>query len=755
MSALATPSRTETLEENFAWIRADAYDGLLLGAAIFVWLLLNVKLFDAHAVFPGWIVPIALLGTIVYCAVRRRDDYRRSALVFTAALFAADLAYLAAPAGPDECSVTTYLLGIVVLVADTLLGSRPAFVIAGLATVAVLAVPPLAGTTLGFGTLAGALSLAWLCAFASSSTTRSLYTALEWAFRHSEDADRRLAEARLYQGQLAKTNRQLNEALYQLDRANYSLEWARAQAEEARRIKAQFAANVSHELRTPINLVVGFTELMLDDPQTYGDEPLPRPYRTDLAAVYRSARHLRALIDDILDLSQIDAGEMPVLKETSDLCVVVREAVATARQLLDRKRLAVCFDLAPDLPALSLDRLRIRQVLLNLLSNASRFTDEGGVTIRACRSENGDEVVVTVQDTGLGIGAELLPKLFEAFYQGDGSVTRGRGGTGLGLAISKRFVELHGGRIWAESEGVVGRGSTFAFALPIAGAAPVAGDPHAGLSPVPPTSAEPEAAAVIVLDDDPAIVGLFQRQLTSYRVLGVTSIAEALAEAERLDAHAIIADVAAWRRDDGSLADWEEHAARAGRRVLLCPMPSGRRQARGLGLVDYLMKPVSRARLLESVDGAAPDARSVLVVDDDTQMARLLCRMLESAGRGYRTRRAADGEQALEMMRAEVPDLVLLDLLMPQTDGHAVLARMRAEAAWAKVPVIAVSAHGFVEAIAPSTSRSLFLLSEEPLSVSHLLGVVRTLLDALPPPVQPTRRGDLAPRGASLSSPAS
>jgi CheY-like chemotaxis protein/anti-sigma regulatory factor (Ser/Thr protein kinase) len=435
--------------------------------------------------------------------------------------------------------------------------------------------------------------------------------------------------------------------------------------------------------------------------------------------------------------------------------VQLGEAIATARQLLERKRLEIVVDLAPDLPTLALDRLRIRQVLLNLLSNASRFTDEGGVTIRASRSADAEEVVVTIQDTGIGISAEVLPKLFEAFHQGDGSVTRTRSGTGLGLAISKRFVELHGGRVWAESEGIVGRGSTFGFALPIAASAPLTRESRTGFAPLPPTSAEPETPAVVVLDDDPAIVGLFQRHLTGYRVRGTTSVTSALAEAERLDAHAIIADVATIWSDSVSLADWEEHAARTHRRVIGCPMPSGRRLAQSLGLVDYLVKPVSRARLLESVGAVAPDARTVLVVDDDTQMARLLCRMLESTGRGYRLRRAADGEQALEMMQAEVPDLVLLDLLMPQMDGHAVLARMRAEPRLSGVPVVAISAHGLVESVAPSSARSLVLTTEEPLMVSRLLEVVRTLLDALPPPSQPNRRDDPAPRTASLASPAS
>jgi CheY-like chemotaxis protein len=436
---------------------------------------------------------------------------------------------------------------------------------------------------------------------------------------------------------------------------------------------------------------------------------------------------------------------MPLFKDVVDVPAIIREAAATARPLLERKGLDLHVDIASDLPLVHADRLRIRQVLLNLLNNAVRFTDHGAVTVRALRGGSDDEeVVVEVRDTGIGIRPCDLAQLFRAFHQLDASPTKGRGGTGLGLVISKRFVELHGGRIWAHSDGP-SRGATFTFAIPVrpdATSAPLSGATTQWWH-LPPPGTTP-AATVVVLDDDPAVVHFFERHLDGYRVVGAESTAEAVAAAERSGAHAIIADVPDGHGAEHARQTWLDLAARHGLRVLCCPMPSGRRIAQALGLTDYLVKPVTRSALLHAVGHAAPRAKTILVVDDHPQMLRLLCRMLRSSPRGYRLLRANDGEEGLAMVLRERPDLVVLDILMPGLDGLSVAERMRHSPESANIPVIAVSAKGPVEAVAPSGARTLCLHTSQPFALSDLVRAVRVTLDSLPPVASTSQRTDPA-----------
>ena len=718
------------LPESFVWIKEETFGYLLLGIGTLLWLWVASYLTENQAFWPGWGVPSVMFLLVAAC-FRLKDHSRllASRLLTITVLGGTGVSVLA----PGDESLAPFLFVPAVLIIGTLHDSRAAFLTALLGSLVIGAARPLGGATFSTPVALSSLALTWLTVLTSWATTRNLYTALHWAWANSEQAERNLEEAREYQGRLAAALRQVEEANYRLERANYALSWARAEADQARRLKAQFAAHVSHELRTPINLIVGFASLMLNNPEKYGGARLPKDYLADLTALHRSARHLQGLIDDILDLSQIDAGEMPVLKDITDVGAVVHEAVATARQLLDRKGLSINVEVARDLPFLYLDRLRIRQVLLNLLNNAVRFTDQGGVTVRAYRDDK--HVLVEVADTGVGIKPGDLPKLFEPFHQLEGSPTRGRGGTGLGLAISKRFVKLHGGEIWAESEGVAGKGSTFRFSLPV--------DPDEGVSwyglphdrerrwRLP--SAPPDPT-VVVLDDDPAVVKLFQRYLDGYLVAGTASQTEAVQLATTRRAHAVITDLPT---DEGGIGKWYQNwcrlATQRSVRIIGCPMPSGKRVASSLGLLDYLVKPVSREALLASVRTVTPQARTILVVDDDPQMVRLLCQMLRSTTHRYRLVRAYNGEQALSLMRRTHPDLVLLDLLMPQIDGLTVLEKMRLDPSLAAIPVVAVSARGAVEAICPSAGRTLVLISDTVLPVSRLLKVVQTVLDCLAP----------------------
>ena len=263
----------------------------------------------------------------------------------------------------------------------------------------------------------------------------------------------------------------LNEANVQLTHMNRLAQSLRQIAEDERRAKEQFVANVSHELRTPLNMIIGFCEMITETPETYG-ESIPDTLLADLEVVLRNSQHLSGLINDVLDLSQIEVGQMALTREQIALSEIVQAAVTAVQPLFISKRLNLTTEIPEDLPTLYCDHIRIREVMLNLLSNAGRFTESGGVTIKAwCRAGN---VYVSVSDTGPGISVEGQKRIFQPFEQLDSTIRRRYGGTGLGLSISKGFVEAHDGEMWVESQ--EGQGTTFFFRLPLELPTPSGGD---------------------------------------------------------------------------------------------------------------------------------------------------------------------------------------------------------------------------------------------------------------------------------------
>ena len=291
-------------------------------------------------------------------------------------------------------------------------------------------------------------------------SARPLLLARQWFESNYEMSRAALEKSRDYQFQLRQALDDLTEAHHQLTQLNRLAHDLRHQADEARRAKEQFVANVSHELRTPLNMIIGFSEMALNSPATYGPD-IPQSLLADLEIVLRNSQHLSSLIDDVLDLSQIEAGQMALMKENAVLGEIVDEAVTAVRPLFNSKGLTLRRDIPRNLPALHCDRVRIRQVLLNLLSNAGRFTERGGVQVCARLEEQA--IIVSVADTGPGIKADEMDEIFKPFQQVDGSVQSHWAGSGLGLSVSKHFVELHKGRMWLESE--PGQGATFYFRL--------------------------------------------------------------------------------------------------------------------------------------------------------------------------------------------------------------------------------------------------------------------------------------------------
>jgi len=534
--------------------------------------------------------------------------------------------------------------------------------------------------------------LAMLTSLTAWLGSRRLFTALQWSLSMSAEAQRHAEEARWHRGEVQRVLKNLDEAYVRLEHTNQALLLARESAEKAYRFKSEFVVNVSHELRTPLNLIIGFSEMMATAPESYSGVQLPREYRGDIMAIYRSAKHLAELINDVLDLSQIEAGRMPIHKTPTDLAGVVRESVEIVRGLIEARGL-VCEVLLPEtLPLIELDRTRIRQVLLNLLTNATRFTDHGFIraSVQVMIGDAGEtEAIVRVQDSGRGIPSEKLDNAFEAFSRLHESQIRD--GSGMGLAVSREFVALHGGRMWIQS--VMGQGTTVSFALPIS-QSPIAEMRHSAAAPVP-----SGARVVLVLHDDDRSLALLHRYVEGFEFVLVSSFNEVppmLAQTQL--PYAVLADSTWMNRHHLTQADLGKRFAAP---VLQLPLPGLRRIGAQLGAHDYLTKPVTREVLLASLHRLPNPPQTILVVDNDPHVVRLLVRMIRAEMPEATIFESFGGHEALAILQQHHPDVMLLDLLMPDMNGYDVMAKMRVDASLDNTAVIIVTARGEEDEDAP------------------------------------------------------
>jgi len=558
----------------------------------------------------------------------------------------------------------------------------------------------------------GAVS-AWLL-------VRTLYTALEWAWTMQQRADRLLKEARDSRGELSRALHSLDKTNWILRRTQRELILARRQAEEARLMKEQFAANVSHELRTPLNLILGFTEIMCLSPEVYGKTDWPDTLRRDIRRIHRSSRHLLEMINDILDLSRFEVVGFTLNRQATPLEPLLRETLEIVEDLFRDQPLRLEVQIEQNLPTLEIDRLRVRQVLLNLLNNAARFTEEGSVRLAARRA--GGEVMISVSDTGPGIPPDELPHLFQEFYQVDRSLHRRQGGAGLGLAISKHFVEAHDGRIWVESE--EGVGSTFTFTLPIPGE-------HVPVSHLqmerPPEMMRPEARPpILVVDPDPVVAALLRRHLEGYEVVHVREHQRLAEEVALHHPRAVVCNVPPGRA-------WDAHdAPLVSATVIECSLVSQAWLADDLGVAACLTKPIMPDILLREIDRLG-EIQDVLVVDDDRGFCQLIERMLQASGRAFRVRRAYGGADGMMALRARRPDVLLLDLVMPGVDGFQVLEEMRREPDLADVPVVVLTATSVAEDALRQRSSRFVVHRPDGLHSAEALRCLRAVIGALEP----------------------
>jgi CheY-like chemotaxis protein len=482
---------------------------------------------------------------------------------------------------------------------------------------------------------------------------------------------------------LMEMTRQQNEDLdrlaAELARAKKIEEERAREIEASARLKSEFLANFSHEIRTPLNAITGYCDLLLRDE---GARLTPHG-RRDLSVIKANARTLLALINDILDLSKIEAGRAEVVKELVDLGELSEECLASVREILKGKEVALSCDIA--VRQVFTDPLKLRQVLLNLLSNAAKFTDAGEIVVTA--EVQGSTLVLSVEDTGSGIPDDQLPFIFDKFRQVDGSARRKVGGTGLGLAIVKEVVQLLGGTVNASS--ALGRGSKFTIALPNSV------DPT--LSPRLLTQTGPLQSpatgpfTVLVIDDDPMVQHLVRGHLEAdqFRVLSATDGVEGLTLAREARPSVIILDIHLPRLDGWTvLAELKSDPGLATIPVVMMSVEEQRARGFSFGACEYLVKPVEPDRLINVVRRAmSPSGGDVLVVDDDEATREMVARHLRRAG--YSTVEARDGEEALLRARVLTPGLVILDLLMPNVDGFEVLRTMRTEGI--RTPVVVLT----------------------------------------------------------------
>jgi PAS domain S-box-containing protein len=467
------------------------------------------------------------------------------------------------------------------------------------------------------------------------------------------------------------------------------------EAEEANRAKSQFLANMSHELRTPLNAIIGYSEMLQEDALQLGQESMAK----DLEKICGAGRHLLKLINDVLDLSKVEAGKMDAYVEQFEVMPFVDEVASTVRPLVEQKGNTLAVRCDREIGQMRSDRTKVRQCLFNLLSNSAKFTDSGTIALVVSQRVEDDREWISFQvaDTGIGISKDQLGQVFEAFVQAENSTTRKYGGTGLGLTLTKRFCELLGGKLLAESQ--PGMGSKFTLLLPAQIDKPLL-EPEVVVArnranvgdadrPI-----ESGSDTVLVVDDDPAMLDLFGRFLEGEGFLVVTASSgeEGLARARDLHPTAIVLDVMLPIMDGWDvLRAIKQDTAIADVPVVMVSTLDDHQMGYALGVSDYLTKPIDRHQLLTILEKyRTPVVAAILVVDDDPDVAKFLREQTRDAG--WEIVGVENGREALRWLSTQRPSLILLDLFMPEMDGFAFVTQLQRHEEWDLIPIIVLTA---------------------------------------------------------------
>ena len=537
---------------------------------------------------------------------------------------------------------------------------------------------------------------------------------LQKNYQKLEDSHRELSETyktlsdttKELEGYKNELEEKVMERTSELNETHIKLQDSYTRLKEVDRLKSEFLANMSHELRTPLNSIIGFSMVILKGI----DGPVTELQRTDLTAINQSGQHLLAIINDILDLSKIESGKMELSKEIIDIGRIAEDVVTTASALIRGKPVNLSMELEDGLPLIYADKTRIRQVMLNIVSNAAKFTDKGEIKLKIKNTRyseigfikgNSDSycprrttirdrnfILVSVGDTGIGIKKEDMPKVFEEFRQIDSSSIRKEGGTGLGMTISSKFVELHGGEIWVESQ--FGKGSTFHIVIPV-------GEPvvREGMKKI-----EKEIAPIVqrervvmVIDDEVNSITLFSKILEreGYKVIGIRSPEKVVEHVMEIKPDIIILDVIMPGIDGWEIIQrLKSNSETKGIPVIFCTIVADKKRGFSLGASEYLIKPVRDEDLIMALDRLNGNVKTILVIDDNPRDAELVGRFLNN--RGYDVNLSYNGRDGISQIRKYNPGLIVVDLMMPDVDGFRVIEEVKRDQLTKDIPIIVISA---------------------------------------------------------------
>lgn len=586
------------------------------------------------------------------------------------------------------------------------------------------------------------IGLAWTALGLLFAIIRPPVLRTQWSYEQFQRAQQLLNETRDQKAQLAQMQEDLKIAYRTQALLNDRLAALKLIAEDAQQAKATFVAKISHEFRTPLNMILGLIDTLIETPEIYTEgskrSEIPPLLLRSLEIVQRNTDHLATMINDVLDLSQAESGQLALHREWVELATEIENALAAVvLPLIEKKGLYLRVAIADGIPQVYCDKTRIRQVILNLVSNAARFTERGGITVEA--AQQGEEVLISVADTGPGIAPPDLEKIFEPFYQSR-YAQPGLGGSGLGLNISQQIIERHQGRIWVESEcglGADGSGSTFSFRLPISPPAPALDRSSPPLQedwvwherPSPPKLPEISRRNRIMLCDESGdLAPLFARYSDQIAWDESRTVPEAIEALQSRPVHTLILNSAT----AGRLVSMVGQARQALPEVPLigCAFPPRIEHAIEAGAVDYLVKPVRQNDLAEALRRLGRPVKHVLLVDDDPDVLQLFARMLTIIDEGMAVSTAGSGEELLTELRccaqhSRLPDLVFLDIYLPDMTGWQVLEEKDQDEAICDVPVIVISGETLVQM--PTHSPVLLATMGAGITLKKLLHCSRAL----------------------------
>lgn len=679
-----------------------------------------------------WLVSLSVVLLFILTINTIERSYYLSQLIWQAGLaFVVILAYNIY----QQPEITLFLV-FLPLIATATLGRWGTLVVEGFVILLIVLIqqgnfiPPL-DSGYAVGVILGCI----FTGFFGWGLSNNLLSALSASSYHYHRARELLDETRDHRAEISRMLKERNQTNYQLERLNQMLQFARTKADEAREDRDRFVLAVSHELRSPLNFILGFSDLMANSPETYAKlKKWPPGLYDDVQEIYRSSTHLLSLINDILDMGQIDAQQMTIYRDKASITKLVNEVKKMAEPAFAQKDLSLQTDCEKNLPPVFIDSTRIRQVLLNLVNNGLRFTEAGGVKIKVGKQD--EFLLISVDDTGSGIADDDIPKVFEAFRQVGQDSWRRREGVGLGLAISQRFIELHGGEMWLESN--FGQGSTFFFTLPILDASqeiePII--EHQGRQGLPRHISDDEEPLALLITADSLTGRVIQQSLDTFKIVTVDEVEKLPEIVANYYPQAIFVDKSISLEGRLRLRDLPYDLPVIG--IFLPGMLDGF-QSLPENVNDYLVKPVNRNDLIQAVQRLGKEISRVLVVDDDPAMVRFVTKALEAADyleevpADYRFLTAFSGQQALDHLAENQVDAILLDLDLPDINGWEVLSELQKDNDLNGIPVIIISAMDFPQILYTHGRQVFDVMMRRPFSKQEISAVLNALLDNVKP----------------------